>query len=319
MRTSENAFRMTVFFGRPEPPDGQIAYGGTAFAVVHKEDGYGFGYLVTARHVAEQVVPNGEIVVRVNTPDKKSQDIPIDEIKWSYHPDPTVDVAVTGPKLSRPDFDIAYYNLADLVVPSSSEFRVQCGDPICIVGLFHWHVGATRNKPIVHSGTIAMLPDETEKIPLKNRTTGKRQDVVAYLVEAQTFDGLSGAPVFHREMVTLKESNCTAKALLLSLDWDQQPVSEAHKASGLLSLHLAKSTLRLAPCVYGRPNAFPTRQCQGRENAGDHLAFRVRVDLVWTSTAKKKAAPKGGFRKYFIYQYFILVAGIGFEPMTFRL
>ena len=206
MRTSENAFRMTVFFGRPEPPDGQIAYGGTAFAVVHKEDGYGFGYLVTARHVAEQVVPNGEIVVRVNTPDKKSQDIPIDEIKWSYHPDPTVDVAVTGPKLSRPDFDIAYYNLADLVVPSSSEFRVQCGDPICIVGLFHWHVGATRNKPIVHSGTIAMLPDETEKIPLKNRTTGKRQDVVAYLVEAQTFDGLSGAPVFHREMVTLKKS-----------------------------------------------------------------------------------------------------------------
>jgi hypothetical protein len=204
VRTSQNALRMVVFFGRPEPPDGQIAYGGTGFAVVHKEDGYGFGYLVTARHVAEQIVPRGDVVVRVNTTEGKSADIEIDEIKWAYHPDHTVDVAVTGLSLAGPEFDISYYNLEDMVVPRSSEFRVQCGDPICLVGLFHWHVGTTKNKPVVHSGTIAMLPDDVEKIPIKNSTTGKRQDVVAYLVEAQTFEGLSGAPVFQREMVSIQ-------------------------------------------------------------------------------------------------------------------
>jgi hypothetical protein len=187
---------MVIFFGRPEPPDGHIAFGGTGFAAVYKGDGVGFGYLVTARHVAEQVVPNGDIVARVNTPDGKSIDIEIDEIEWAFHPDPTVDVAVTGLNLGGPDFDLAYYNLADMVIPTSSAFRVQCGDPICIVGLFHWHTGAAKNKPIVHSGTIAMLPDDAEKLPIKNPMTGKRQDVVAFLVEAQTFDGLSGAPVF---------------------------------------------------------------------------------------------------------------------------
>lgn len=244
VRTSENALRMIVFFGRPEPPDGRIAYGGTGFAVVHQEDGYGFGYLVTARHVAENVVPHGDIVVRVNTTDGKSADILIDEIEWSYHPDPTVDVAVTGLNLAPPEFDLSYYNLGDLVIPETSPFRVQCGDPICVVGLFHWHVGTKKNKPIVHSGTVAMLPDETEKLPIKNLTTGKRQDVVAYLIEAQTFDGLSGAPVFQREMISLRnafgEHNggppiVATGAQLLGVycgAWEGPPTDELAKARG---------------------------------------------------------------------------------------
>ena len=41
------------------------------FLVVHKEDGYGFGYLVTARHVAKKVRPHGDVVLRVN---KKGED-----------------------------------------------------------------------------------------------------------------------------------------------------------------------------------------------------------------------------------------------------
>src|SRR5262249_49373161 len=35
------------------------------------EDGYGFGYLVTARHVAKKVRPHGDVVIRVN---KKGED-----------------------------------------------------------------------------------------------------------------------------------------------------------------------------------------------------------------------------------------------------
>ena len=53
---------MTVFFGGPDPKTGEIKLGGTGFLVVHKEDGYGFGYLVTARHVAKKVRPHGDVI-----------------------------------------------------------------------------------------------------------------------------------------------------------------------------------------------------------------------------------------------------------------
>ena len=94
--------------------------------------------------------------------------------------------------------------------PSAAPYRVQCGDPICIVGLFHWHSGSGRNTPIVHSGNIALLPDPREKIPIKDRVAGQLQKVEAYLVEVQTFEGLSGAPVFQREMVAMRDTRTSA-------------------------------------------------------------------------------------------------------------
>ena len=39
---------------------------------------------------------------------------------------------------------------------------------------------------------------------ISNRVTGKLDKVEVYLVEAQTFEGLSGAPVFQREVVALR-------------------------------------------------------------------------------------------------------------------
>jgi hypothetical protein len=44
-----------------------------------------------------------------------------------------------------------------------------------------------------------------EKIPIKDRIAGQPQQVEAYLVETQTFEGLSGAPVFQREMVAMRD------------------------------------------------------------------------------------------------------------------
>src|SRR5262249_48300437 len=43
-----------------------------------------------------------------------------------------------------------------------------------------------------------------EKVLIKNRRTGSSEQVEVYLVEAQTFEGLSGAPVFQRETVALR-------------------------------------------------------------------------------------------------------------------
>ena len=46
---------------------------------------------------------------------------------------------------------------------------------------------------------------DSSKIPIKDRIAGQPQQVEAYLVEAQTFEGLSGAPVFQREMVAMRD------------------------------------------------------------------------------------------------------------------
>lgn len=206
VRISDNARKMTVFFGSPDPQrDGSTIYGGTGFLVLYREEGSAFPYLVTARHVAEHARPGSQIFVRVNNKDNRtSVPMVLDEAIWAYHPDLTVDVAVTPAYLNPSEWDVGYYELADRVQPSSTPHRVQWGDDICIIGLFHWHSGQERNVPIVHSGTIAFLPDPNEKVLIRNRTTGKAERVEVYLVEAQTFEGLSGAPVFQREMVALR-------------------------------------------------------------------------------------------------------------------
>lgn len=203
VRISDVARKFTVFFGSPDPhKDGKTIYGGTGFLVLFREGGSAFPYLVTARHVAKQAQVGSEIFVRVNNKDGlTSVPMQLEGSIWAYHPDRAVDVAVAPAYLDPKDWDVGYYELADRVQPSSSPYRVQCGDDICIVGLFHWHSGQERNVPIVHSGNIALQPDPHEKVLIKNRITKNLERVEVYLVEAQTFEGLSGAPVFHREMV----------------------------------------------------------------------------------------------------------------------
>jgi hypothetical protein len=152
------------------------------------------------------VQPGSGIVVRANKKDRKtSVPMMLDNVTWAFHEDRSVDVAVTPAYLDPADWDVGYYNLADRVIPTSSPYRVQCGDDVCIVGLFHWHSGKERNVPIVHCGTIALLPDADEKVLIRNRTTGLTDEVEVYLIEAQTFEALSGAPVFKREAVILRQ------------------------------------------------------------------------------------------------------------------
>ncbi|MFA6561799.1 MAG: hypothetical protein WCV00_07800 [Verrucomicrobiia bacterium] len=64
------------------------------------------------------------------------------------------------------------------------------GDEVCIVGLFSYHKGTSKNHPILRTGNIAMMPDEpiqTSEGPME-----------AYLIEARSIGGLSGSPVFVR-------------------------------------------------------------------------------------------------------------------------
>jgi hypothetical protein len=112
------------------------------------------------------------------------------------------------------------------------------GDIAYVVGLFHLLHGKKVNLPVVHTGHIALLPED-ERIPVFNRTTKKPQEVEGYLVEAHGLEGLSGAPVFARSSTAV-----TAKLLyqgppLLNIQKPEYPVpGRLHGMTLLLGLWL---------------------------------------------------------------------------------
>lgn len=191
VRINSDCRRCVVFFGKASPPDGEIKYGGTGFLLCDRER-ENTPYLITCRHVAGQL--EEEFVIRVNKRGGDSVPLPFSGVSWRYHPDKTVDLAATILPLDANIYDVVYFN-TKLIQPYDFE-RVLCGDPISLVGLFRLHAGSRRNVPIVHSGNVAALPDANEKIPLRDRATGKIVEVEGYLVEAQTLEGLSGSPAF---------------------------------------------------------------------------------------------------------------------------
>ena len=76
MRVSENIRKSTLFIG-VATPTGEIRYGGTAFLVsVPGEDkGRKFGYIVTAKHILEELqreIGSEPFVIRANKADGTS-------------------------------------------------------------------------------------------------------------------------------------------------------------------------------------------------------------------------------------------------------
>jgi hypothetical protein len=201
--------RNTVLFVRRQS---DAVYRGTAFIVkVPGANDNDFGFMVTARHVAEKL-QGSHYLVRVNKKDGTPVVMygkPTDP--WWYHPTDRdhVDAAVT---LFSPD----YMNLAQLDVEQIPigmfadeavirEHNIGVGDEVFITGLFTEVQETTKNIPIVRTGTVAMIPGE--RIPFGNSL------IEAYLVESRSIGGLSGSPVFVRE--TLKSLVYTATGRIL--------------------------------------------------------------------------------------------------------
>jgi hypothetical protein len=168
------------------------------------DDEVGLAYLVTARHVAEAL--SGNFLIRFNSKNGGASDIQVVEnAKWIFHPDETVDVAITncgypawadcvpvpGHFLIKPG---EYMESGD---PLRNERNMGVGDITYVVGLFRVLFGKKRNLPVVHTGHIALLPED-ERIPVIDSSTGRTIEVEGYLIEAHALDGLSGAPVFAR-------------------------------------------------------------------------------------------------------------------------
>ncbi len=193
MRLHEDARRIVVFLGHLTTNEhGEIKpiFQGTAFFITHEN----FTYLVTARHVAEVLA--GPFMIAYNDANGNIVKDDVDAAAWCYHEDESVEVAVTPATLTNAEWR-AYPSTAFVSPrPNVPNPLSGPGDLVYIVGLYRLFPGQDKILPIVHTGHIAMLPDEP--IPAWNRIKKKTSMVRGYLIEAQTLEGLSGSPVFMR-------------------------------------------------------------------------------------------------------------------------
>jgi len=210
VRISDDLLKSVVFLGFPttEPGKGGIDCFGTAF-LLHYDD---VPHLITCRHIAEFIGPD-PFLIRLNRPGYVGPgvNVPVDMVKWYYHNDPNVDVAVTPFAFPAGEkYDHVYITERNAMWSKPRLIdNIGNGDFCYTIGLFRVIAGAARNMPVVHFGTIARMPHhyEDEPIPIKDwRDPDQRRTIMveAFLVESQSLDGLSGAPVFVRP--TLNET-----------------------------------------------------------------------------------------------------------------
>jgi hypothetical protein len=198
MALSKNARSCVVFIGTRTEREGgaRIKPLGTAFFFNGGRHLGGGTYLVTAGHVARKLI-NGPWVLRMNKQGGGAGLIEInraDDVIWRYHNDETVDLAVT--QLAVPEWaDVIPFSADNSLHPFKMKSKkIDAGDLAFVVGLFHLLHGKEENRPIVHSGHIAMLPGE-ERIPVTDQD-GNTIEVEGYLVETNAISGCSGSPVF---------------------------------------------------------------------------------------------------------------------------
>ncbi len=169
-------------------------YGATAFFVnVPSEVGPEGGrhvYLVTAQHCIEAAKQEGALHLRVNTEAGGARLVPIQD-DWFYPENAASDIAILPVEDFEDDVQVVSLPsdmfLTDAVI---SDLIIGPGEDIVVTGLFTERHGNERNLPIVRTGVIASMPDET----FVDSRSGL--DYNAYLIEIRSTGGLSGSPVF---------------------------------------------------------------------------------------------------------------------------
>jgi hypothetical protein len=153
-----------------------------------------FFYFVTALHLLRDVQQDQ---VRIVINKKGGGREVIKPTDWWRHPtDDSADVAVTPYNLPA-SFDVKQIITDSFLTTKIMESKkMGIGDDVFAPGLFEFVPGSgKRNLPLLRHGNVAMLPEEPIQVG-----TGFSQ---MYLVEARSFGGLSGSPVFARETVSL--------------------------------------------------------------------------------------------------------------------
>ncbi len=196
MRISDHVRDCAVFIGLVNDRGNFVPYG-TGVCVLFHEYGWGFPYIVTARHVVKSI-PGDIIYVRINTQSTILEIVPFPKRQTMFHPSHIgdghrrkyIDVAALRIEFGSHHHDhVTWVTSEDFC---SDRIIVSCnigiGDEVIIAGAFFGHIGETRNIPIIRVGNIAAMPEEP--VP----TDYGFMD--AYLIEARSIDGLSGSPVF---------------------------------------------------------------------------------------------------------------------------
>lgn len=181
--------------------EGKLLPNGTAFFVGVKnpdDPNVSSVYLVTAKHVLHKpktTVFYDKVSLRLNRRDGKSEigAIPINttgENKNVFvHPDPSVDIAVIPFLPDQKVFDFKF--LPDDMLTTKEDFqklKIREGSEVFFTGLFTPYLGSEKNYPIVRFGQVALITDE------KIDWDGQKTDL--YLIEAGSYGGNSGSPVF---------------------------------------------------------------------------------------------------------------------------
>jgi len=206
MRVDDELLKSVVFIGHTEyvaePGKADIErYDGTGFFVTvpsRRPGVFPFVYLVTAKHVIAKTAPN--FWVRENL---KAGGIhhELGGSSWFTHPsDDTADVAVF-PWALDDESDHIPIPLSQFVSPEKWRLReMGIGDEVFLLGVFPSVSGMDRNTPIVRKGNLALLPEGKIRVTRDKRV----EHIDAYLIEAHSFGGISGSPVFVREAAQTK-------------------------------------------------------------------------------------------------------------------
>ena len=195
MRISDLVKRCVAFVGIHD--DSGIRWGGTAFFVNVVEGGLKFNYLVTAKHLADEL-PGSDCVIRVNNRQGCTETLEANDTKWWFHATESevVDCAVSPIMPKAIGLDVATISHTLFATPALiEEYGIGIGDEVYIAGLFSRVTETARNQPVVRTGNIVMMPDEKIDFP-------KIGLIDTYLVETKSFGGLSGCPVFVRHTVS---------------------------------------------------------------------------------------------------------------------
>jgi len=181
--------------------EGKLIPNGTAFfvGVKNPSDSNVFSvYLVTAKHVLYKPKTTeflDKVFIRLNKKVGGSEVgvIPIkangDKRTVFFHSDTSVDVAVIPFLPDQEKFDFKF--LSDDMITTKDAFKalkIREGSDVFFTGLFTPYPGSVKNHPIVRFGRVALVTDE------KIEWQGQQMDL--YLIEAGSYGGNSGAPVF---------------------------------------------------------------------------------------------------------------------------
>ena len=155
-------------------------------------------YVVTTRHTITDY-RDQPIYLRLNTTDGGFEDVPTKSSDW--YPHPKTDVAVLDlSSIDRPAeiFDLSCLPFTMLATKEYlDENLIVEGQEIFMLGLFISHPGKKQALPIVRFGNISLMDRESVAVFLsrKDREDRNESQIEAYLIEARSMGGLSGAPV----------------------------------------------------------------------------------------------------------------------------